>query len=506
VHSPRLAAGNLQFVNERINMPPIRRNLDEIFHPRNVAVIGASPTNFYTIALMQGNLRDNLYLVNPNYSEIHGRRSYATILDIEELVDYVILALPAQYVLDTVKACVRKGVKAIQSFTSGFGETGLEAGIQMERELAAAVRGKVRFIGPNCMGIYCPRSGLSFNPASTHEQGRIGVITQSGTFAQFFIHAGKPRNVKISKMVSYGNGVDLDCPDFLEYLADDPDTKVIALYVEGTRDGRRLMSALEYACRKKPVIALKGGVTREGGRVAASHTGALAGRGEMWSTLFKQAGALQVDDFEDLLNLTVALDGPPLPAGNGVSIITYSGGFSVVQSDMCVKAGLAVPQFSPQAVGSLREFVPVSGTMIGNPLDAWQLFYKYSDEEATLKDVLRIVSEENAVHAIIVQFDVIRFMLNMWRDQFDKYFAGVAERLLEGCRYARDKKGKPVFLSMFLDPYSDMDLERKHTLAFKRRCESEGFPVFPALRDAVRTAGRIYDYTQMTQRKGPGAG
>ncbi len=487
-------------------MQPITTNLDDVFFPRNVAVIGASPTNFYTMALLQGKLRDHLYLVNPNYKEIHGRRSYSSILDIEGPVDYVILALPATYVLDIVKACVRKGVKAIQSFTSGFGETALREGLQMERELSAMVRGKVRLIGPNCMGIYCPRSGLSFNPASTHEAGNIGVISQSGTFAQFFIHAGKPRNVKISKMVSYGNGVDLDCPDFLEYFADDPDTLVIALYVEGTRDGRRLMSALEYASHKKPVIALKGGVTREGGRVAASHTGALAGSGKMWSTMFNQAGAVQVDDFEDLLNLAVALDGPPLPAGNGVSLITYSGGFSVVQSDMCVKAGLAVPQFSPQAVERLREFVPVSGTMIGNPLDAWQLFYKYSEEEATLKDVFRIVSEESEVHSIIVQFDVIKFMLNIWRDEFDKFFGGVADRLLEGCRYARDKKRKPVFLSMFLDPYLDVDLERKYNLAFKRRCESEGFPVFPTLRDAVRTVGRIHDYTQMKQRKRPRAG
>jgi len=490
-------------INERKNMQPATNNLDEIFFPRNVAVIGASPTNFYTIALMQGKLRDHLFLVNPNYREIHGRKCYASILDIEDSIDYVILALPAAHVLNVVQACIRKGVKAIQSFTSGFGETGLEEGQQMEQVLAAMVRGKVRLIGPNCMGVYCPKSGLSFNPSSTHEAGHIGVITQSGTFAQFFIHAGKPRNVKISKMVSYGNGIDLGCSDFLRYFADDPDTKVIALYVEGTRDGRRLKSALEYASRRKPVIALKGGVTKEGGRVASSHTGALAGSGKMWSTMFRQAGVLQVDDFEDLLNLAIALERPLLPAGNGVCIITYSGGFSVVQSDMCVKAGLAVRPFSAKAVEALRGFVPVSGTMIGNPLDAWQLFYKYSDDEATLKDVLRIASEESDVHAIIVQFDVIKFMLNMWKDEFEKYFAGVAERLLEGCRYARDKKGKPVFLSMFLDPYSDGDLERRHNLAFKNRCESEGFPVFPALRDAVGTMGRAYAFTQMRKGRGP---
>ncbi len=240
-------------------------------------------------------------------------------------------------------------------------------------------------IGPNCMGIYCPRSGLSFNPGSKLIEGHIGVISQSGTFAQGFIHAGRSRNVNISKMVSYGNAIDLDCPEFLTYMADDPDTRVIALYVEGVKEGGPVRAALEYAASRKPVIVLKGGMTKQGGRVASSHTGALAGSGETWATLFRQTGVVQVDDFEDLVNTVIALNDSPLPGGNGVSIVTYSGGFSVVQSDMCIKAGLEVPQLSPAAVKELREFVPASGTMIGNPLDAWQLFYKYGDNEKSLE-------------------------------------------------------------------------------------------------------------------------
>jgi acyl-CoA synthetase (NDP forming) len=298
-------------------------------------------------------------------------------------------------------------------------------------------------------------------------------------------------------MVSYGNAIDLDCPDFLTYMADDPDTHVIALYVEGVKEGGPVRAALEYAASRKPVIALKGGVTRQGGRVASSHTGALAGSGETWATLFRQTGVVQVDDFEDLVNTAIVLGDSPLPAGNGVSIVTYSGGFSVVQSDMCIKAGLEVPQFSPAAVKQLREFVPATGTMVGNPLDAWQLFYKYGENEKSLKDVFRIVAAEQDVHSIILQFDVIRFMTGMWGDKVEERLKIIAGRILEGCLYARDEKGKLVIISMFLDAYTENEAERKHSVAFKRMCESEGFPVFPSLNAAVRTVSNIYRYTKI---------
>jgi len=476
-------------------------NLDEIFLPRNVAVVGASPTEFYTFSLLMGKLRDHFYPVNPNYQEVHGLKCYASVLDIEGPLDYVILALPARHVLKTVDECIRKGVKCIHAFTSGFSETGLVEDIERQRELAALIKGKVRMIGPNCMGVYCPESGLSFHPASTFISGHIGVISQSGTFAQGFIHSGKSRNVNISKLVSYGNAIDLDCPEFLTYLADDPDTHVIALYVEGVKDGGPVKRALAYAASKKPVIALKGGVTQQGGRVASSHTGALAGSGETWATLFRQTGVVQVDDFEDLVNTVIALGDSPLPTGNGVSIVTYSGGFSVVQSDMCIRAGLEVPQFSPVAVRELREFVPASGTMTGNPLDAWQLFYKYGENEGSLKDVFRIVAAEKDVHSIILQFDVIRFMIGMWGNKVEERLKIIADRMLEGCLNARDEKGKLVMISMFLDPYAENELERKLSIDFKRRCESQGFPVYSSLSAAVKTISNMHRYTLISKGK-----
>jgi acyl-CoA synthetase (NDP forming) len=478
----------------------IFNELNSIFMPRNVAVIGASPRDNYTYSLMGTKIRDRLFFVNPNYEEVLGRKSYASILDIAEPVDYAVIAVPAQFVLGAVSDCIGKGVRGVHIFTSGFSETGLPDGIRLEKELADLALGKIRVIGPNCMGSYCPKSGLSFNPASTNVEGSIGVISQSGTFAQIFVYAGRTMNMKISKMVSYGNAVDLDCPDFLEYLADDPDTSVIALYIEGIKDGKRLRSALEYASNKKPLVALKGGVTGAGGRIAASHTGSMAGTGQTWSTMFNQSGVVQVDDIDDLLNTTITISTSKLPLGTGVAIVTYSGGFAVVQSDMCVKAGLQVPQFSQKAIDKLRKFVPAAGTMIGNPLDSWQLFYRYSGE-GRLSDVLRIVSGEKPIDTIILQFDIIRFMTMMWGEGAEENLTTIAADFLAGCRYARDEAGKLVMITIALDPYTDNEMERRLSIMLKKMCEEAGFPVCQSLKEAVRTVSYMCRYATIRDNR-----
>jgi len=467
--------------------------LNSIFFPRNTAIIGASPKDNYTYSLLGTKMRDNLYFVNPNYEDVLGRKSYASITDIDVPIDYAVIAVPAQFALSAVSDCIKKGVKGVHLFTSGFSETGLPEGIKREKELADLVRGKIRIIGPNCMGIYCPKSGLSFNPASTNVEGSIGVITQSGTFAQMFVYAGRTMNMRISKMVSYGNAVDLDCPDYLEYMADDPDTSVIALYIEGIRDGKRLRSALEYAASKKPLVALKGGVTGAGGRVASSHTGSLAGTGQTWSTMFRQSGVIQIDEVEDLLNAVITMSLSKMPSGNGVSIVTYSGGFAVVQTDMCVKAGLQVPQFSKKAIEELRTFVPAAGTMIGNPLDSWQLFYKYSGE-GRLSDVLRIVAGEKQIQSIILQFDIIRFMTMMWGQGTEEKLRAIAEDFLGGCRFARDKAGRLVIITIALDPYTDNEMERCLSVLLRKTCDEAGFPVAASLGEAIRMVSYMYKY------------
>ena len=211
-------------------------------------------------------------------------------------------------------------------------------------------RGKIRLIGPNCFGVYCPKSGLAIVPEAPTEEGHIGMVAQSGSFAESSSYFANTKNLHFSKVVSYGNAADLDGPDFLEYLADDEETKIIGFYIEGTRNPSRLVAAMARAAGKKPVIAIKGGMTDQGMRAAASHTAALAGSPEIWRGLFRQCGVLQVENYDEMVNALIAFDTSPLPSGRAIAIVTNSGGFSVIQTDLCMKAGIEVPRFSPETV------------------------------------------------------------------------------------------------------------------------------------------------------------
>ncbi|OGN97854.1 MAG: hypothetical protein A2Z77_02240 [Chloroflexi bacterium RBG_13_51_36] len=468
--------------------------LDYIFYPRTVAVIGASDSDGFSQAMMGTRIREDLFLVNPKYKELHGKRCYASILDIEGEIDYVVIAVPALLVPRVLGECIEKGAKTVHVFTAGFSETGSEERKILEDEVREIARGKVSLIGPNCMGICCPKSGLAFVPDILTEEGPVGVISQSGTFAEQFLSIGKLRNVKFSKVISYGNAIDLDCPDFLEYLTYDPDTKVIALYIEGTKTGERLKTALSEAAKLKPVLALKGGVSEHGRRAASSHTGSLAGSPEIWSSLFKQAGAVQVGDFDELLDAALALSCVPLPAGKGTAIITNSGGFSVVETDLCVKAGLEVPQFTKGTIAELRKMVPIAGTSINNPLDAWPIYYNMTGTAGTLADAIKAVSHDKNIHAVVLHFDEVRYLRHVFGEATEGFLKELVKIMVQGCKYARDEMGKTVMICVSLDAYSEDEKDREYHFLAKRAFEGEQFPVYSTLGASIKTLSNLYRY------------
>jgi acyl-CoA synthetase (NDP forming) len=472
---------------------------DRIFNPRTVAVIGASLSDGFSQALMNTKLRDNLFLVNPKYEELYGRKCYASILNVEDRVDYVVVAVPASLVPRVLVECIEKGVKAVHVFTAGFSETGTEERKVLEDEVRNIAKDKVSLIGPNCMGICCPKSGLAFVPDVLVKEGPVGVISQSGTFAEQFLSVGGLRNVRFSKVVSYGNAIDLDCPDFLEYLANDPETGVIALYIEGTRNGKRLRAAMTEAARLKPVVALKGGVTEHGRRAASSHTGSLAGSPEIWSSLFRQAGVAQVEDFDELLDTTLASSCVPLPAGKGTAIVTNSGGFSVLETDLCVKAGLEVPQFMQETIVELRKMVPIAGTSINNPLDAWQIFYNVPGTTGTLGDAIKTLSRDKNIHSIVLHFDEVRYLRQVLGQAFEDFLKELVEIMVQGCRYARDEMGKTVMVCVSLDAYSEDEEDRRYHFLAKKAFERDQFPVYPALGASIRALANLYRYKAQRQ-------
>jgi acyl-CoA synthetase (NDP forming) len=467
---------------------------ERIFNPRRVAVIGASDSDGFSQALMGTKLKDSLFLINPKYKELHGKRCYASILDVEGGIDYVVIAVPALLVPRVLAECIEKGVRAVHIFTAGFSETGIEERKALEDQVRNMAKGKVSLIGPNCMGICCPKSGLAFVPDVLAEEGPVGVISQSGTFAEQFLSVGSLRNMKFSKVISYGNATDLDCPDFLQYLANDPETKVIALYIEGTKNGKQLKAAMTEAAKLKPVLALKGGVTEHGRRAASSHTGSLAGSPEIWGAVFRQGGVIRVENFHELLDTSLASCCVRLPSGRGTAIITNSGGFSVLETDLCVKAGLEVPQFTQETIAELRSMVPIAGTSINNPLDAWPIFYNVPAKRGTLGDAIKILSRDKNINSIVLHFNEVRYLRHVFGEATENFLKELVRIMVEGCRYARDEMGKTVMICISLDAYSEDEVDRRYHFLAKKAFENEQFPVYPTLGASIKALANLYRY------------
>ena len=384
-----------------------RRNilaeLDPFFHPRSLALIGASSREGKVGRMFMDRFLETgfqkLYPVNLRESEILGVKAYPTVTDIPDDVDLVLILTPPAAVMGTIKECIAKGVKGIVINTAGFGEGG-EEGKELERKMARiAKEGGARIVGPNCIGIYCPSSGLPFPLGPGQESGSVGVVSQSGSLADHLTLIATRNGVKFSKAISCGNECDLTAVDFLEYLGEDPDTEVIVSYLEGIKDGRRFNQLAREISKKKPIIAWKCGVSEAGARAAASHTGALAGSVPIWDGVLRGAGIISVKSLEEILDCLYAFYFQPLPAGRRVAIITGPGGPAVGTTDACLELGLEVPRLSKDVKEMLREAMPPVGTSAENPVDLSLAVLVAPD---IYGEVIRILGREGNVDMLLV--------------------------------------------------------------------------------------------------------
>jgi acyl-CoA synthetase (NDP forming) len=353
-----------------------QHDLEFLFHPNSIALVGitTAKTWHWTLTFLEGLLEMEfnhpLYLVNPKGGEIKGHKIYTSLKEVPGSVDYVIGLVNAQIAPKLVEECAQKGVQAIHFCTAGFSETGEEPRIKLESELAEVAHEKrIRIIGPNCMGIYCPQSRLSFSPAFPRESGPVGVISQSGGNSIYLVRQAALRGIRFSKVVSYGNACDINESDLLEYLAHDVDTKIIALYIEGVKHGKRFRSALEEATKEKTVILLKGGTTEGGARAVAGHTASLAGSRATWEALCKQLGIISVSSVEEMIDVLVTLLFLPLPKGRNALLFGAGGGASVLIADQFESRGIRIPPIPPDIVAQIREFTPIAGNILRNPVD-----------------------------------------------------------------------------------------------------------------------------------------
>ena len=349
--------------------------LEEILHPRSIAITGASKNPavagyYFTHHLLNYGYQGRIYPVNPNYQEVLGLKAYPTLKDIPGTVDYVISCVPAGEVLNILADCPPKGVKAVHLYTARFSETGRPEAAEAEQAiLKTARRLGIRLIGPNCMGLYYPREGISFGYDFPQEPGSVGLISQTGGGATTFIHMVSLRGIRFSKAISYGNALDLNESDFLDYFSQDPETKIILMYIEGVKDGRRFFNALRQAATIKPIIITKGGRGEAGARAIASHTASLASHQQTWKSLVHQAGAISAQNFDEMADLAVSFYFlPPIP-GPRVGVVGGGGGISVTSADECETAGLEVIPLPPEIREELKSKAPTLWDWLSNPTD-----------------------------------------------------------------------------------------------------------------------------------------
>lgn len=357
--------------------PATRTALDRAFNPKAVAVIGDKRAMNYMWLRAQSTFTGKVYSVQIDEREIPGIQAlgvpnYKSLADIPEPIDYVMTAVPRQVAPRIVADCAAQKVGGMMLFTSGFSEVGDEEGIKLENAMVETARNaEMVLIGPNCMGLYHPRLGLrNYTELPAGECGNVGFIGQSGTHVITFSLTAPNHGVNISKAVSFGNAAVLDASDYLDYLANDSDTKMIGMYLEGVREGRRFFSLLREVTPKKPVVIWKGGRSEAGKRAVSSHTGSLAIPTAVWDAMVRQAGAVSAETFDEALDTIKLLSFAKSTTGTRVGLVAMSGGPSVSITDAFEQAGLVVPELSEASYQELSSFFTVIGGSFRNPLDS----------------------------------------------------------------------------------------------------------------------------------------
>ena len=348
-------------------------NYDFFFKPRSVAVIGASrqpgKVGYDTLKnLIDDNFEGSIYPVNPGASNILGLKAYKSVGEIDDEIDLALVIVPAELVINTFKELIDKRVKGAVVITAGFKEIG-GVGVQREKELAEMCRGKIRVIGPNCLGVIDTHSSLNASFAPTMpRRGKIGFISQSGAMVTAILDFAVGRDVGFSRFISMGNKMDLDETHFLEILEEDDNTRVIIGYLESVVDGRRFLETADRVSRKKPVIIFKSGVSAEGTRAASSHTGSLSGLDRAYECAFTKAGVIRARWIEDLFDWAEVFASQPLPKGKRIAIITNAGGPGIIATDKAAEEKLTLATVNMTTAGKLKEVLPPASSVY-NPID-----------------------------------------------------------------------------------------------------------------------------------------
>jgi acyl-CoA synthetase (NDP forming) len=470
--------------------------LDEIFSPRGIAVVGASAKNFSFAELVIHSLKEAkfpaIYPVNPKYDEILELQCFPSILDIPGPVDHVVVNIPAESALLLLDECVQKGVKSVHFFTAGFGESGNKERADLEQELLAKAKaGGFRIIGPNCVGLFVPKSRLVNLIGMPLDPGPIGFISQSGGHAQNLPLYSGPRGLRFSKVISHGNALDVDEVELLQYFAQDDETQMIAAYIEGVKDGDAFRNALTDTASKKPVVIYKGGRTEAGRRTAHGHTGSMTSSVEIFDAMCRQAGAILVDNIDEMIDALAALCfAHPIPTGTGICLLGAGGGPSVQAGDEMEKQGLNFPGFTSTIQNELKKHLPVAGSIFTNPLDTPNL----ATPEA-IATALNILGKVPDIHMFAYHLGF--HPIGTWG--FDRFstetFYGP---VIEAMKRTTQKTGKPVLIA--LRPPWDMQ-GMEEFLTVQQAFVDAGIPVFHSLGNLAKAMSKVVKWNNRHTQK-----
>lgn len=468
-------------------MVDLYHQLESIFHPRSIAFVGIITSNpfHWTRTFWNStrafNFEGPLYPVNPNGGELDGCRVYTSLDEVPGDIDYVISTVAARVAPEILRKCVKKNVKAVHFCTAGFAETGGEGTAVLQEELAQiSAETGIRIIGPNCMGLYCPESRVSFDSDFSKESGHIGLISQSGANATYIAKEANRRGVKFSKVISYGNACDLNESDFLEYMLDDPNTEILALYLEGVKQGRRFFDLIRRASGIKPIVLLKAGLGEAGARAVATHTASLAGSDAVWEAFCRQMNIIRVANAEELVDVLVTLRFIPLPGGKNVVLIGPGGGSSVLITDEFERRGFRLPRVPDSMLEELISFSHTAGNMLRNPID-------YSQ---SIEDTHRV---DKAVE-LLTHWDEVDFLVGFFRPSHTPepvwhFMLDWGNALMKSFK----RSHKPV--AYVLENVSPPD-RYKINFELQQRFIEAGFPLyfdFPSAADALK---KVIDYNE----------
>jgi len=472
------------------------KEFQPIFYPRSIAVVGASATSIKAGSLWVEDLRTAgyqgaIYPVGTSGGRLGDLEILPSLRLIPGEVDYVIVAVPRQSALDLLDDCAAKNVKAVHFFTAGFSEMDTRQGRKLEQQMVEkARRGNMRLIGPNCIGAYCPEHRIPFLMGILGESGSVGFLSQSGGIATKLATIGIARHINYSKGVSFGNGIDLDASDFLQYLAADPKTRVIAAYLEGTRDGARLFDTLKKVARAKPLVVWKGGRTEAGAQAALSHTGSLASSPAIWSGMLKQAGAIEVHDLEELTDALLIFQqigrGPGTRAAVIGGLADGGGGNSVAAGDACVENGLEVPPLSFETKQKLGQLLGEVGGIFSNPVDVSQAQFRGL---ATLFQAIDLIVRDTVSDIVLIQEDV-EILLPIYSQKGLEEINGFLIELA-------GRQGKPTIVVL---PSGSVETER---LQVEQKLLAGSIPVFYSMERAARAICGLNRYYSAGGRMKP---